>query len=87
MLKKESNNPWYVYIIKCSDNTLYTGITNNLESRIDKHNNGTGAKYTRGRGPVELLRAWVCESKSSAAKEEYRIKKLSKTQKTHLINS
>ena len=87
MPENKSNIPWVVYVLQCSDNTLYTGITNNLEARIVKHNNGTGAKYTRGRGPVELLRSWTFESKSEAAKEEYRIKKLRKTQKLLLIVS
>lgn len=86
MSEKESINPWVVYIVNCSDDTLYTGITNNLKARIDKHNNGTGAKYTRGRGPVTVLKSWVFESKSEASKEEYRIKKLNKTQKLILIS-
>ena len=77
--------PWYVYILECSDKTFYTGITNDLESRVQKHNIGKGAKYTRGRGPVTVLKVWEFASKSEAAKEEYRIKKLSKNQKKTLI--
>lgn len=67
---------WYVYILKCSDNSLYTGITNNLENRINKHNNGTGAKYTKGRAPVTLLKHFIVASKSEALKLEIKIKKL-----------
>jgi putative endonuclease len=75
---------WFVYIILCSDGTLYTGITNNLEKRLKQHNEGKGAKYTRGRGPVKLMVKFEFESKSLAAKEEYRIKQLNKQQKIAL---
>lgn len=78
---------WYVYILKCSDGSLYTGITNNLEKRIETHNSGKGAKYTRGRTPVTLLASWIFETKSEALKEELRIKKLSRTSKEVLIAS
>jgi len=76
---------WYVYIVKCSDNSFYTGITNNLKKRIEAHNSGIGAKYTRGRGPVKLMMSLTKTNKSEAAKEEYRIKQLSKKQKEDLI--
>ena len=76
----------YVYILKCSDNTLYTGWTNNLEKRLEVHQSGKGAKYTRGRLPVELLYFEKYEEKSDALKREIRIKKLSKEQKLGLIN-
>jgi len=77
---------WYVYILKCSDNTLYTGITNNLEKRIQAHNIGKGAKYTRGRGPVTLEVSFEFETKGLALKEEYRIKQLTRENKFKLIN-
>lgn len=67
---------WQVYLIKCSDNSLYCGITNNLESRIDVHNAGKGAKYTRGRRPVELVAVSQEMTKSNALKFEIIIKKL-----------
>lgn len=76
---------WLVYIVLCKDDTLYTGITNDIENRIKKHNNGTGAKYTRGRGPVKLVYSTEMEDKSSALKEEYRIKKLSRAAKYLLV--
>jgi putative endonuclease len=78
---------WVVYILKCSDDTLYTGITNDIENRLKKHNEGKGAKYTRGRTPVVLMVSFVVESKSLALKEEYRIKKLNKEEKLNLIKN
>lgn len=75
---------WVVYIILCSDNSLYTGITNDLERRIKQHNEGKGAKYTRGRGPVKVMKIFQFENKSEAAKEEYRIKQLTREQKLKL---
>lgn len=78
---------WVVYILLCSDNTLYTGITNNLSKRLEQHNNGSGAKYTRGRGPLTLMYLKEMEDKSSALKEEYRIKQLNKPKKLELIKS
>jgi len=77
----ETYQKWYVYILECADGTLYTGITNNLEKRIKKHNEGKGAKYTRGRGPVALVKSFTLNSKSEALKLERRIKKLSKEEK------
>lgn len=77
----------YVYIIRCSDNTLYTGWTNDLEKRIKAHSNGTGAKYTRGRGPVELVYFEEFDDKKDAMKREYEIKKYSRSKKEWLIKS
>lgn len=77
---------WKVYIIECSDLTLYTGITNNLEKRIDTHNKKKGAKYTKTRTPVKLMYQQTFETKSLAAKEEWRIKQLTRIQKISLIN-
>jgi putative endonuclease len=78
-------NKWYVYIVECSDGSLYTGITNNLLKRIETHNKGKGAKYTRVRLPVILKKSWEVENRSEASKEEYRIKKLKRTDKLKLI--
>lgn len=74
----------YIYILKCSDDTLYTGYTNDLEKRIKTHNAKKGAKYTRGRTPVELLYFEEFEDKSSALKREIAIKKLSREKKLKL---
>lgn len=77
---------YYVYMLKCSDNTLYTGYTNNLVNRLNTHNNGKGAKYTRYRLPVELVYFEEYNSKSEALKREYFIKKLTRKKKEILIN-
>lgn len=75
----------YVYILKCADDTLYTGWTNNLEKRIATHNKGKGAKYTRARLPVELVYSEEFEDKIEAQKREYAIKKLKRNEKLKLI--
>lgn len=76
----------YVYILRCSDNTLYTGWTTDINKRLKCHNNGKGAKYTRCRLPVELVYFEKYEDKSSALKREYEIKQLSREKKLSLIN-
>lgn len=79
---------YYVYIVKCSDNTLYTGITTNIERRVFEHNSSLkGAKYTRCRRPVTLMYFENCDTKSDAAKRECSIKKLTRENKLKLINS
>lgn len=75
----------YVYIIKCADNTYYTGWTTNIEKRIKAHNNGNGAKYTKSRRPVSLVYFEILETKSLALKREYAIKQLTRKQKEELI--
>lgn len=75
----------YVYILRCNDGTYYTGYTNNIKKRIDNHNNGKGAKYTKGRRPVELIYKEEFLDKSLALKREYRIKQLTRKQKYKLI--
>lgn len=77
---------WYVYIVECNDSTLYTGISNNVEKRIETHNKKKGAKYTKTRTPVKLVYQQSFETKSLASKEECRIKKLTRNQKILLIN-
>ena len=76
---------WYVYMLRCSDRTLYTGITNDLSARIRAHNAGTGAKYTRGRGPVELVYTEELPTHGEALRREYTIKQLKKELKLALI--
>lgn len=75
----------YVYMLECSDGSLYTGWTNNLEKRIAAHNNGKGAKYTRVRLPVKLVYYEEYEDKIEAMKREYKIKQLSRKEKVKLI--
>lgn len=77
----------YTYILKCSDNTLYTGWTNDLEKRLKAHNNGTASKYTRCRRPVEMIYHETFETKEEAMKREAAIKKLSRKEKEALIAS
>ena len=80
------NSDLIVYILKCSDNTLYCGWTNNLEKRLREHNEGpSGAKYTRGRRPVELVYQESCPTRSDALKREKEIKGLTRSQKLRLI--
>jgi putative endonuclease len=78
---------WKVYIIECSDLTYYTGISNDVEKRIDTHNKKKGAKYTKTRIPVKLVYQQSFETKSLAAKEEWRIKQLTRKQKKDLIST
>jgi len=76
---------YYVYILRCRGGSLYTGWTNDLAKRIEAHNKGQGAKYTKGRGPVELIYHEEYSNKSEALKREYAIKRFSKAQKLELI--
>ena len=76
---------FYVYIVRCSDNTLYTGYTDDLENRIRLHNEGLASKYTRSRRPVHLKYKEKFETKSEAMKRECAIKKLSRIEKIKLI--
>jgi len=79
---------WFVYIVKCSDNTLYTGIATDVNQRIYEHNSSKkGAKYTKARRPVELVYEEVADNRSLASKREYSIKKLSRIEKIRLIKT
>ena len=76
---------WYVYILRCGDETLYTGITTDVLRRLQMHRSGRGAKYTRGRQPLELVYTEVCKGHSQALKREWQIKQLSRAKKEKLI--
>lgn len=76
---------WYVYILRCRDGSLYTGVTNDVPARFQAHSQGKGAKYTRGRGPLELVYTEECGDKSAALKRELAIKAMNKQQKLQLI--
>ena len=78
---------WTVYILQCGDGTLYTGITNDLKKRLAAHRNGTGAKYTRGRGPLKLLYKETRKTKSRALKREAAIKKMSRAAKIEIAGA
>ncbi|MCL2166346.1 MAG: GIY-YIG nuclease family protein [Clostridiales bacterium] len=77
--------PYFVYILSCSDGTLYTGITNDPEARLAAHNSGKGAKYTSGRRPVRIVYQKLCESKSEALRCEIKIKKMTRKRKLQWI--
>ena len=77
---------WLVYMLECSDNSIYTGITNNLEERLKRHQSGNGAKYLRGRLPIKLVYKENYINRSEATKREIYIKKMSKKEKKHLID-
>ena len=78
---------WYVYILRCKDDTLYTGITTQVEKRLEAHRTGRGAKYTRGRAPLELVYRETCGSHSDALKRERQIKALSRQEKQKLLET
>ena len=76
---------WHLYILRCGDGTLYTGITNDVEKRLDAHRTGKGAKYTRGRSPLELVYREECGDHSDALRREAEIKRLPREEKLKLI--
>ncbi|MBP0591607.1 GIY-YIG nuclease family protein [Paraburkholderia sp. LEh10] len=76
--------PWFLYLIECSDGSVYTGIATDVQARFDKHCNGTGARYTRSRKPVRLLASFELTDRSSALRAEYRVKRLAPMQKWEL---
>lgn len=77
---------WFVYVLRCGDGSLYTGIARDVQARLQMHRSGKGAKYTRGRGPLELIYTEQCADKSEALKRELAIKALSREEKLHLIS-
>lgn len=78
---------WYLYILHCGDGTLYTGITTDVEKRLEAHRAGKGAKYTRSRLPLELVYRECCENHSHALKRELAVKKLTRQEKEKLVAS
>ena len=75
---------WYVYIVRCADRTLYTGVARDLSARLAAHNAGRGAKYTRARLPVKLIYQETVADRSAALRREHAIKRLSRTEKRAL---
>ena len=80
-----SKKSWCVYMVRCSDGTLYCGATNDIASRIEAHDSGRGARYTRGRGPVHLVYRVPMPSRSAALREEARLKRLGRAEKQRVI--
>ena len=86
-LQKKLKSPsWMVYILRCSDDSLYTGITNNLARRLAAHQSGTASRYTRSRTPVKLVYTESVGSKSSALRREVLIKQMRRQQKVGLVD-
>lgn len=91
---EQTEKNWYLYILLCADDTLYTGITTNVEKRFEAHCAGRGAKYTRGRAPLKLVYQEVCGSHGDALRRELQVKgwtrekkqKLVRGEKNHLTN-
>ena len=79
--------PHHVYILECADGTYYTGYTTDVERRVAEHNEGTGAKYTRGRTPVEVIHTETYKSQSAAMQREYAIKQLRRPAKENLVET
>ena len=77
---------WVVYILRCADDTLYTGITNDVDRRMAEHEAGQGARYTRGRGPFQLVYNEICKDRGSASRREIEIKSLSRDEKLGLVS-
>lgn len=76
---------WFVYMLECADGSLYTGVATDMSKRLREHNDGKGAKYTRGRTPVSLVYTERCADRSGAAKREYVIKRMTRIKKLSLI--
>ena len=76
---------WYLYMLRCRDGSLYTGITTDVEKRLEQHRSGKGAKYTRGRGPLELVYTEECGDHSAALRRELAIKALPREEKWKLL--
>ena len=79
--------PWYLYVVLCSDSSLYTGITTDIKRRIKEHNSGYGAKYTRGRGPVQLMLLKQYKNRSDASKAETKFKKFRRKKKIQIVKN
>ena len=78
---------WYIYIVQCSDHSLYTGVAKDVAARVAQHNDGTGAKYTRARRPVQLVYSETVPDRSAALRREHEIKRMESGKKRHLIAS
>jgi putative endonuclease len=84
-VKVAGDGTWFLYILKCRDRTLYTGVTTDLERRLAMHRKGTASKYTRSRLPVRIVHSEACNGRAEALKKEHAIKKLSRVEKNAYI--
>jgi len=85
MKSREQAAPWFLYILRCGDNSLYTGIARDVRARLAAHQCGKGARYTRSRGPLSLCTQRRCGSKGEALRLEYAVKRLTKSEKELLL--
>jgi len=76
--------PWFLYMLRCADGTLYVGISNRIEARLAAHRAGKGARYTRGRGPLKLVYSEPVGTRAEALRREYAVKQLKRTEKLRL---
>lgn len=83
--KRKKAAAWLLYVLKCRDNTLYTGITTDVSRRVKQHNSGIASRYTRSRLPVKLIFSEPCRGRSQALKKEYAMKQLSRKEKEEYI--
>jgi len=87
MTEQNKTSTWWVYLLRCNDNSLYAGVTTDIHRRVDEHNNSKlGAKYTRAKRPVALVYLEQVDNKSLACKREYQIRHLTKLKKEQLVN-
>ncbi|MBU1033584.1 GIY-YIG nuclease family protein [Patescibacteria group bacterium] len=86
-MPKSTHPHWFTYILQCADKTYYTGLTYDLDHRVQVHNSGKGATYTRGRGPVKLVHSEKFNNYKDAAQREFAIKKLTRLQKEDLLQN
>lgn len=82
-----ADKTWYLYILRCGDGSFYTGITTDVAHRLQMHESGRGAKYTRGRAPLELVYCEPCADHSAALRREIAVKRLTKQEKIQLISA
>ena len=87
MKKENKEKKYYAYMLRCKDNTIYSGYTTNIEKRVETHNSGEGAKYTRARRPVKLAYFEEFETKTEALKREYEFKKYTHKEKEEIIRT
>ncbi|PKN52447.1 MAG: endonuclease [Deltaproteobacteria bacterium HGW-Deltaproteobacteria-13] len=85
-MKKSDKIEWLVYVLKCRNNYLYTGITNNLEKRLKEHKEGKGSKFVRAWRPFELVKTLPCSTSTEARQLEYRLKKMKRAKKLEVLD-
>ena len=82
---RQRQSAWFLYVLRCHDQTLYCGIAVDVEKRLEQHRSGKGARYTRGRGPLTLVHVWKLANQSEALKAEWAFKKLSRAKKEKIL--